>query len=573
MQRANDLKHPILRHFTGHILVFSFACIALVGCIGGERRGRDSDVTNDVADGLDSDLDGLDIEEDGDGSDVEVDVVPVVCGDDQGCTGLAGATDCTEWRCVEKLCALVPKMDGFPCEDGSVCTLGDACLSGTCQPSGGTLNCDNLASTQACEVPGCSPTDGCVLVPAQVGTPCDNDRGPVVGSCIAGGFVPTDACDAQGVCADRVPGSAGTPLVPQLGGKWFMVYTSFGGLVSPSTMRAVVDVPLAGNDLTIKALQFMGVNPLGLTTSGFVCSDESGVIEAKFPLGSLNGRHLDGELAVMSSPATDGVAMLVRAGEGTAAMVDGTYTYVQTSIIFGSTTPTTWRGEFTFDRGCLESGVIEPDPTVADVYEYVGAGSDCLEATTDNNDELGLVQLFMNVKAKGQATSVPIFFRGAIGRDGDVLLMVKEERSSDITQRKPEYGTILLVRKPVDTIAPADLTGRWAYAFQKGPSGSARREVGTLEWQDGGKIAPDSLSTLGGETQVLSGWYHYDDATKQMSQRLTFATDSVYQAGYFAPSGRFLVGWSVLAPTTNTTVPSRLGDTPRGGSLLLMLKP
>jgi hypothetical protein len=83
---------------------------------------------------------------------------------------------------------VVANADGAPCEDGDLCTVGDQCQNGTCQPGRVTV-CDQCFR--------CEPTTGiCEVDPDQVGDSC-NDNDPCTEN---------DQCTATGTCV-------GTPKV------------------------------------------------------------------------------------------------------------------------------------------------------------------------------------------------------------------------------------------------------------------------------------------------------------------------------------------------------------------------
>lgn len=64
--------------------------------------------------------------------------------------------------CSEGACTYLPKTPGTACEDNDACTVGDACLAGTCF-AGPAADCDDL---DACTADRCEPARGCVHDPA-----------------------------------------------------------------------------------------------------------------------------------------------------------------------------------------------------------------------------------------------------------------------------------------------------------------------------------------------------------------------------------------------------------------------
>ena len=58
-------------------------------------------------------------------------------------------------------CSLVPDHNGFPCDDGDACTLGDLCNQGTCSPGADRICNDG----NPCTDDSCEPATGCVFAP------------------------------------------------------------------------------------------------------------------------------------------------------------------------------------------------------------------------------------------------------------------------------------------------------------------------------------------------------------------------------------------------------------------------
>ncbi|MCO4759914.1 MAG: hypothetical protein KC502_00290 [Myxococcales bacterium] len=79
---------------------------------------------------------------------------------------------CTENLCVKKTgkCVLTPKKDGTICDDGSKCTIQDACKGGKCFTAA-KLSCDD---NNACTVDACGPIAGCVHGNISEGGQCDD---------------------------------------------------------------------------------------------------------------------------------------------------------------------------------------------------------------------------------------------------------------------------------------------------------------------------------------------------------------------------------------------------------------
>ena len=92
---------------------------------------------------------------------------------------------CQVVACVAGECVLEDAADGSTCDDQLACTVGDSCQAGACEP-GVTPDCSGLAAT--CVAGACDPgTGGCVAVPVDDGTPCnDGNACTALDSCQAG---------------------------------------------------------------------------------------------------------------------------------------------------------------------------------------------------------------------------------------------------------------------------------------------------------------------------------------------------------------------------------------------------
>ncbi len=171
-----------------------------LGCVGGEACATKTWKACDDADPCT--LDGCDT---GKGCSH----APLSCDDSDPCT-----TD----SCALGTCKHAPASGG-PCEDGSVCTIADACVDGACV-SGKAKSCDD---GDLCNSEACDPEKGCVSVAANTGLPCP---GSPYGTCEAGackarpcpvGYDPVKV-DDKGVsvvqCAAYAPIWGARPLSP-----------------------------------------------------------------------------------------------------------------------------------------------------------------------------------------------------------------------------------------------------------------------------------------------------------------------------------------------------------------------
>ncbi len=495
------------------------------------------------------------------------------CDADADCRTLAGGDACNAPRCIDGVCELAPVDDGAPCQDGDLCTTGDACRDGICETGAGLLACAPLGPDEPCAVATCVPATGCGKAPRPSGSPCDNGTGAEPGTCVAGGFLGADACDGQSRCRDATVPEV-DPSAPVLAGAWFAVHTTFGGFAEPGTSRALFAVSAGGDSFVVQASESSTVSPFADGAEGFFCTRDDGSVEGRIGPGRMVGHQIDQRLAVAVDPVTDGIAVLLRADEGSSTQVSGRYAYFQTTIVFGSATPATWRGSVELDGGCLVSGAIATDPAVAGQYDFVTApGGDCLTASTAP-EERGLYRLLTSARAHvGDPQAYPIDLRGAIGLGGDVLLLVKEVHLAT-PSTKPEYGLVILVRDPVTGPLgdPAAIAGAWIYNQQVKLGGDLpRRDSGVIDWTAAGAIAAGSLATLNGPGTVSGGWFAIGSGKDTFAQHLSVGGLALYQSGVVAPSGRFAVGWNVRAPQPGAA--GILEDTPRYGSMLLMLRP
>ena len=103
------------------------------------------------------------------------------------------ANVCTSDLCDPKSGCTHVNLDGGACEDGSVCTVGDACKSGQCG-SGSVKSCDD---GKLCTTDTCDATAGCQNAPNTVG--CDDGNTCTTSDTCSGG-----ACIGSGnkVCDD-----------------------------------------------------------------------------------------------------------------------------------------------------------------------------------------------------------------------------------------------------------------------------------------------------------------------------------------------------------------------------------
>ena len=116
------------------------------------------------------------------------------------CVGTALVCDdqnpCTDNTCGATQGCLFPQ-NSLPCSDNNACTTADACGGGSCK-GGVALVCND---NNICTVDSCDPTKGCVFTPTS-GLPCDDKNFCTVGDTCAVGVCSgtVNTCDDANVC-------------------------------------------------------------------------------------------------------------------------------------------------------------------------------------------------------------------------------------------------------------------------------------------------------------------------------------------------------------------------------------
>ena len=131
----------------------------------------------------------------------------IVCNDNNPCT-----TD----SCDPRFGCTFVNTNGF-CNDGNACTLEDTCVGGVCQPGFPVVCNDN----NACTADSCIPAQGCVYVSVPPGSTCDDNDACTHGdTCVNGTCqgAPTvcaapDQCHLAGTC-DPLSGTCTNPPAP-----------------------------------------------------------------------------------------------------------------------------------------------------------------------------------------------------------------------------------------------------------------------------------------------------------------------------------------------------------------------
>ncbi len=123
------------------------------------------------------------------------------------CVGAAKSCDdgnpCTQDACTPSTdCLYTPLV--APCEDGNACTVGDTCTGGKCAP-GGVVDC---ADSNVCTTDTCDAVNGC-LHTANADT-CDDGLACTIGdTCAATQCAGTVACDDGNTCTADACGPGG----------------------------------------------------------------------------------------------------------------------------------------------------------------------------------------------------------------------------------------------------------------------------------------------------------------------------------------------------------------------------
>lgn len=120
---------------------------------------------------------------------------PVQCSAQDDCHD-AGTCDPSTGQCTNPT-----KPDDTDCSDGDVCTQNDKCQAGTCT-AGPAIVCED---NNVCTADSCDPSTGCVNAPVPDDSPCDDSNACNVGDrCLAG------VCEATGGldCDDNNPCTA-----------------------------------------------------------------------------------------------------------------------------------------------------------------------------------------------------------------------------------------------------------------------------------------------------------------------------------------------------------------------------
>lgn len=118
-----------------------------------------------------------------------------------GCKSCDDSNVCNNDACVNGVCA-APTPKAGACSDNNVCTVNDQCNAGACAP-GAMQNCND---NNPCTVDSCDAVNGCLHIPVEAGTSCDNDANKCNGTAKCEGTVckasPPVDCDDANICTN-----------------------------------------------------------------------------------------------------------------------------------------------------------------------------------------------------------------------------------------------------------------------------------------------------------------------------------------------------------------------------------
>jgi hypothetical protein len=136
----------------------------------------------------------------------------VVCPQPQGAASICSKSVCTP---ENGQCGLVPDHEGFACDDGDPCTIGDACQAGACV-AGVAAGCEDA---NPCTTDYCVPKTGCIH--QENALPCNDGDSCTVGDLCAAGQCkggPALSCDDGNPCTlDGCDPGKGCTHAPQAG--------------------------------------------------------------------------------------------------------------------------------------------------------------------------------------------------------------------------------------------------------------------------------------------------------------------------------------------------------------------
>ena len=131
---------------------------------------------------------------------VTEDIPEVECSADEDCEAILPGPfpECKRVGCLGGMCEIIPVDDGLECGDAGLCSGVSSCVGGECVAEGAT-SCDD---DNPCTTDGCDPNSGCVNTFNQ--KPCDDGTVCTVGdSCKQGDCIGEQLnCDDGNPCTD-----------------------------------------------------------------------------------------------------------------------------------------------------------------------------------------------------------------------------------------------------------------------------------------------------------------------------------------------------------------------------------
>lgn len=555
-------------------LVFAAACVS-----EGTRPGTEDTAPGDgvVADGTTGDGATGPSDEDtsviadsggGDGADGAT-----VCGDDSDCLQLGEGEVCHEPVCANGRCEL-EATSGGDCDDGNACTEGDFCDHGVCA-AGVVVDCTTLSLgcwTAMGDV--CDPASGCPGVAQQAGVACNDGIGAEPGVCVAGWEIPIDQCDGQGHCLDA------STLVPKgdhpLAGKWFALISTAPTRTAYATLRSMLVFGGEGSLLATEVdstddawtTAFRG---LGDGSDGRYCSDISGRLQLeRAGFSYVGGVDPSRTLMIFGSHADVALGAAIRP-IGSPAEVSGRYAVAMTTRYPQEDGGLMTRiGSLEFESGCITNASLAATAGLTPEVHFESVG---FPSCFVGEGEMWRLEFIL----AAEGVALPTYWIGAIGEEGDTLLLSNE---SDLS---PEvygmnYGTIIASKSRNAVVAGAEVSGRWSFVSQRGGVDSVtstfpqvQLETGTLE------IGPDADQlegklNNGSETLLISGDWWFTSESHRYHQRATFGRDELYHTAFLTPTPTFMFGWVVRPPNADRDSPQILLPVPREGSLFVAIR-
>lgn len=472
------------------------------------------------------------------------------------------ARECQQWVCTGGWCTETATTGG-PCDDGDQCTVDDFCDQGVCA-AGWVLTCDMLSpDCWAATGETCGPDTGCPGVAAPVGMGCYDGYGLEGGTCYNGWVVPDDRCDGEGLCLDT-SGLVPTTIHP-LAGTWSAILTRGQDGVAMHVLTADLTLGTTGGltAANIRSTNLLWAQTFGIDApppQGQFCASLDGQLDLAVGTTSLQGvANPDSSFIVLHG--SDNTMGLALRSTGNREAVSGVYHVV---VLEGSDeTPSSYLtrvGQLSFEAGCIsEPGFLEPTVGQGARLTIAASPQDCFELSS------GHWSLAFTLTTEAGA-AIPQNWTGAIGGDGDMLLLARDEA-------RLKVGTILLVRVR-EQVPVADLEGTWYFASRRGGLGANASTPSAPAFEAGLLVLGDSTSDLYGRligetgSGYLGQWW-FPGAAGRYSQRAAIDELVVHHTGVIAPRTDVIVAWVAQDPEGDAAEPQTLRLPPKEGSLFV----